>query len=595
MKFVMIALLALLLFPILCCSQFTWDQQIVTTDFEYVYDCLPIDFDLDGDQDIVGVARNDNEVAWWENDGAQNFLRHTISGYFAGATDIHVFDFDGDGDFDVLCAGYEADEIRLFINDGAQNFTSDLVVNGFNGALVVYGADIDSDGDTDVLGGAYYDNRLIWWENDNNSYLEHVVQSGFSQISSVHAADLDLDGDMDLLATSYNGQTFAWWENNGQQEFAYHILQTNLNGAKGIRAVDFDLDGDLDVLGAATWANTLAWWENDGTMSFAYHPITNNYNHASSLIPCDMDLDGDLDLVTSATDDDDVSWWENDGAQQFTKHTLTDELNGAIKAYGADMDGDGDVDIIAAGRDQNTIALWKNVPFGLTIRLEPAHEPVLIQSRGGYVDYVIRIVNWTNQFLTFSAWSEVLLPDGTVLSPLEIQSTIRMLRYSSIVTTARFGVPGSADAGEYVYTVRLGQYPEMTWALDSFSFTKQGWSTANLVFLPDWNFEVGEFESAVELAELNDEQPWKYAVGPAFPNPFNAVTSITVDLPQASELSVVVYNAAGQHVATLESGQYHAGQHTLTIDGSSLASGIYFVHATVPGRLDQMQKVVLVK
>jgi len=35
--------------------------------------------------DVVGAGRFDDDIAWWENDGAENFTEHTIAGDFAEA------------------------------------------------------------------------------------------------------------------------------------------------------------------------------------------------------------------------------------------------------------------------------------------------------------------------------------------------------------------------------------------------------------------------------------------------------------------------------------------------------------------------------
>jgi Secretion system C-terminal sorting domain len=80
------------------------------------------------------------------------------------------------------------------------------------------------------------------------------------------------------------------------------------------------------------------------------------------------------------------------------------------------------------------------------------------------------------------------------------------------------------------------------------------------------------------------------------PNPFNTRTTISVTLPEATKLSVKVYNPLGRVVATLVEGQSAgAGVNRYTLDGSTLASGIYFVHAVVPGELNDVRKIVLMK
>jgi parallel beta-helix repeat protein len=91
------------------------------------------------------------------------------------------------------------------------------------------------------------------------------------------------------------------------------------------------------------------------------------------------------------------------------------------------------------------------------------------------------------------------------------------------------------------------------------------------------------------------ELPASYGISPAYPNPFNPTTTVSVSLPSPSELNVSVFNINGQQVATLASGPYSSGYHTLTFDASSLASGLFFVRATVPGHMDQTQKIMLVR
>ena len=80
-----------------------------------------------------------------------------------------------------------------------------------------------------------------------------------------------------------------------------------------------------------------------------------------------------------------------------------------------------------------------------------------------------------------------------------------------------------------------------------------------------------------------------------YPNPFNPMTSVNIGLPSASELQVTVYNVTGQQVATLASGRYAEGYHHFTFDASNLSSGMYFIQAVVPGQMNQMRKVMLVR
>ncbi len=80
----------------------------------------------------------------------------------------------------------------------------------------------------------------------------------------------------------------------------------------------------------------------------------------------------------------------------------------------------------------------------------------------------------------------------------------------------------------------------------------------------------------------------------AYPNPFNPVTTIRFSLPKSSNASLVVYNIAGQEVATLISGNLTAGSHTITFDGANLTSGVYQYRLSA-GELVSTMKMVLLK
>jgi hypothetical protein len=85
-----------------------------------------------------------------------------------------------------------------------------------------------------------------------------------------------------------------------------------------------------------------------------------------------------------------------------------------------------------------------------------------------------------------------------------------------------------------------------------------------------------------------------YALGAAYPNPFNAVVTIPFALPRASEVRLSVYDLQGREVAALVSGGLSAGQHTVPWNGINAASGLYFVRLFTPSGV-LSSKIVLLK
>ncbi len=64
----------------------------------------------------------------------------------------------------------------------------------------------------------------------------------------------------------------------------------------------------------------------------------------------------------------------------------------------------------------------------------------------------------------------------------------------------------------------------------------------------------------------------------AFPNPFTSRTTLRFATPRDGNVTVKVYNVAGQLVSTLQDGVLEAGEHTLEFAPQHLAPGTYFVH-----------------
>jgi hypothetical protein len=79
----------------------------------------------------------------------------------------------------------------------------------------------------------------------------------------------------------------------------------------------------------------------------------------------------------------------------------------------------------------------------------------------------------------------------------------------------------------------------------------------------------------VTSTEGTDALPTAYDLSQNYPNPFNPTTTIRYALPEASRVTLEVFDMVGRRVATLADGPQTAGYHTATFDGRALASGAY--------------------
>lgn len=103
---------------------------------------------------------------------------------------------------------------------------------------------------------------------------------------------------------------------------------------------------------------------------------------------------------------------------------------------------------------------------------------------------------------------------------------------------------------------------------------------------------------AKDYVDAVDEQastlPTKYSLYNNYPNPFNPSTVIKYDIPQASMVTLKVFDVLGREVATLVNGEHKAGSYQVAFNARNFASGTY-IYRIQAGNFVQTKKMVLVK
>ncbi len=110
----------------------------------------------------------------------------------------------------------------------------------------------------------------------------------------------------------------------------------------------------------------------------------------------------------------------------------------------------------------------------------------------------------------------------------------------------------------------------------------------------EWLRTYVETTELVSIEQLDETHPQDFELKPNYPNPFNPSTNISYTLPQASDVTLVVYDMIGRHVQTLVNSRQSSGNHTIQFDASSLASGIYFYEIRA-GNFRDVKKMILLK
>jgi Tol biopolymer transport system component len=213
-----------------------------------------------------------------------------------------------------------------------------------------------------------------------------------------------------------------------------------------------------------------------------------------------------------------------------------------------------------------------------------------LPAEGGTLTYDAHLVsNLSSVYQGMHYWTNLILPNGNEYGPLSTQIFTLQSYMDVTVPGMTQGIPGYAPEGDYLFCGHVGLQPG-PFVTDCFSFTKIGVAPNNT--FDNWDANVVGLNTESTGSE---SIPSSYTMEPAYPNPFNPSTQISVYLPETASLQVSVMNVTGQQVAVLVDGKMQAGRHTLQFDASNLSSGLYFIHATVPGQFDQTQKVMLIQ
>ena len=101
-------------------------------------------------------------------------------------------------------------------------------------------------------------------------------------------------------------------------------------------------------------------------------------------------------------------------------------------------------------------------------------------------------------------------------------------------------------------------------------------------------------EPCVVLANGNDILPLNFKIEGIYPNPFNPVVNIDLNIDITGHLQLYVFTIEGAQIKTIYNGPSSIGESTFTWTPKNRASGFYFINAILNGRVET-QKVLLLK
>jgi len=184
-------------------------QQLIDDAVGQISSISAVYLDQDGDFDLLGASTS-GSIYWWQNNGSQAFTRYVIrvgdpttTGSRSWASGV---DLDGDGDIDVVGTAALGNDIAWWENDGDQNYAEHKISFGLGNPTFVSAVDVNKDGSLDILAAGA---AIAWWENlGDQRFVRHTIST--SEAYTIFPVDIDKDGDVDFVKSN---SLLLWYAN----------------------------------------------------------------------------------------------------------------------------------------------------------------------------------------------------------------------------------------------------------------------------------------------------------------------------------------------------------------------------------------------
>ncbi len=619
---------------------------VLTNDVSNAISVATADFDGDGDMDAVATGKQ-GTVAWIEMRETGG-VTHAILNTGVEMRGVAAGDFTGDGLPDIIVASYAQDRFILLENTGVSGdnrFREQTLAIG-HGAYSVRAGDVNHDGALDVVTTDFLGNTVRIFEQQNGALVPLMGRSVPSPMDAVFA-DFDGDGDMDVIVCS-NTQSLLWIE-HGQSDTSWtvHNLGFGTN-CTSVAVADLDSSGTQDLAGAPFTSLQFDWWQQVAADSFVEHALSGTVTYPRSVAIADLDQDGRPDIVASAQDGT-MRWWHNGGRGTFATRTM----QAGSSLYGlavSDFDQDGDPDVLVADYSASSVLLYRNtmgIPAvvsgtvrsaengapisGVHLRLVESGASGVTDAAGAFTiagvpgTYTLRAdcVCWTDTLMhSVSIARGETTRVALAMAQPEIElglTSLNLVVHNRTLTVAQLPLTNTGNGPLTVTATAFGSYANGTWLSvtpasaevapgDSFAFAVRiypdtsnsgGWDYYGRVELhdnacPDSLLNVGVIVYVLDSPEHGNRVPLQTELHPAYPNPFNAVTTLTFDLAVQGNVEVRLFDITGRAVRTITSGTMVAGRHRMPLDAEDLPSGVYLL-ALHAGGERFTQKLLLIK
>ena len=447
------------------------------------------------------------------------------------AFSVETGDYDEDGDDDIAVTNY--DDREIFIRINTSNPVSGQSFNTIVQPVVVKFYDLDEDSNLDLIVGGDTTAVEVLWGDGTGGFSSPVLVETFGRVRSLEPGPI-FTGDVlrTIMITEDNGfgsntSTIGYLMHLGNRVLCHDVQYAPGNiPPDTIDAVmtdfvtgDFAGDGGIPEIAAVT--------------SFPLpHPLV---------------IDSDILFLASAGTPC-ANFVPRGTFNEYQFGTGVGSTAGQSNIVTGDFDGDGDLDLI-------TLETFSSVLF--------------IKNLGS--------INFTSESISVTGAQGLAAMDYENDGDLDFLTVNERLEENGITIFLNDGFGNFISRENCFFPFASGR----PWSVATSDFDQDGRMDIAIVASIDVGVDslfvlrnLGGGTVGIQDQEIV-EIPTEFLLSQNYPNPFNPTTTIKFSIPEASVVTLKIYNILGEEVKTLVDEYREIGNHTTQFDASSLSSGIY--------------------
>lgn len=406
-----------------------------------------------------------------------------------------------------------------------------------------YAGDINNDGFSDlVVVNEFVDDLRILLNDGAGNYTDFtVIPMGNLLPSPNEGADFDNDGEIDLAVSTAHQNEVRVLFGDGQGGFTPPEVYYTDAGARGLVVLDCNGDGHDDIFITNRIAGNLSLLVNDGTGQFTVEPMDTDGSAETSCAVADANNDGFPDIFIGMFTNPELALLLGDGQGGFTLSDRVSVTGSPWMIATADLNGDGFADVASANSNGNRMAVAFGDGAGQLS--EPTH--------------------YTHSTLRF--------PLAIDLGDLDGDGDIDIV--TSNYSGPTFAVFENDGAGNFSVASIL---PSPDLASCAILHDRDNDGDIDISGTDEGVDEIVLFENPGMVNAVRDGGEAKLSAE-LLSNPCREDCGLALDLEEAAEVRLSIFNAQGQAIDHRNFGRLPAGEHRLSWPVGGLAAGAYFL------------------